>query len=115
LIKISSDGFLDIAIGRNRKESVYQNKKMLWSKLLERVEETHRTFETYQEYMKMTKDRQDDLKDVGGFVGGYLKDGSRKQVLHRQLICLDADFGTLDVWDDWNMLYGNACALQRED
>jgi len=111
LIKISSDGFLDIAIGRNRKESVYQNKKMLWSKLLERVEETHRTFETYQEYMKMTKDRQDDLKDVGGFVGGYLKDGSRKQVLHRQLICLDADFGTLDVWDDWNMLYGNACAL----
>lgn len=111
MIKISSDGFLDIAIGRNRKESVYQNKKMLWSKLLERVEETHRTFETYQEYMKMTKDRQDDLKDVGGFVGGYLKDGSRKQVLHRQLICLDADFGTLDVWDDWNMLYGNACAL----
>ena len=60
---------LDIAIGRSRKEVAYQNKKMLWSKLLEKLEETHRTHETFGEYMKMSKDKQDDLKDVGGFVG----------------------------------------------
>lgn len=42
----------------------------------------------------MTKLQQDNIKDVGGFVGGNLKNGSRKSenVLDRTILTLDVDF-----------------------
>ena len=41
----------------------------------------------------MKKSQQDELKDVGGFVAGELKDNRRKaeNVLNRCLVTLDAD------------------------
>lgn len=49
--------------------------------------------ETLAEYLKLPKSRQDDLKDVGGFVGGTLHESRRKatHVTGRDIISLDLD------------------------
>lgn len=56
----------------------------------------------------MGKKQQDDIKDVGGFVGGHLKDGRRKSgtVLCRSMLTLDMDYGTAGVVDELEMLFG---------
>jgi predicted P-loop ATPase len=61
----------------------------------------------------MKKDDRDQIKDVGGFVGGYLAGGIRKngQVRHRQLITLDLDDASPDFWDDLQLAYGNAAVV----
>lgn len=112
-MNIKHDGVFDIAIGRSRKETSWKNKEMSWSDFVTRVIQTHRTAETHAEYMRATKSRQDEIKDVGGFVGGYIHGGRRKagSVMHRQLITLDIDFGTSAFWDDFELMYGNAAVL----
>ena len=113
MIKPLNDGRLDVALGKTRKERNWKNKEVTWAWLLNRVSETHRTAETYTEYCTAKKDRQDEIKDIGGFVGGYLSGGRRKSgsVLHRQLITLDLDFADSDFWESFQMFYGNAAAL----
>jgi len=112
-IKIQHDGPLDIATGRSRRETNWRNKETTWAKLVERVSVTHRTAETQAEYTGSTKGRQDEIKDIGGFVGGYLSGGNRKagSVQHRQIITLDFDFANVDFWNDFTLTYGNAAAL----
>ena len=102
---------LDVALGNNRKTKTWKNQTMRWSDLLARMEAVTRTPETVAEYKAMNRDRQSEIKDVGGFVGGYCSQGSRSSVRHRSLVCLDADFAAPGLWDDWTMLYGNAGAV----
>ena len=61
----------------------------------------------------MSREEQSNIKDVGGFVGGYLAEGVRKNanVLYRSVATLDIDYGTLDVWDDFTMAFGFAAML----
>lgn len=110
---ISCDGHLNISVGRSRKEMNWKNKELLWSELVKRLSQTHRTAETYHEYMTSPKPRQDEIKDVGGFVGGHISGGRRKadSIMNRQILTLDIDFGTPDAFDDFVMFYGNACVL----
>lgn len=110
---ILHDGSFDIATGRNRKETSWKNREMLWTDFVQKLSTTHRTAETHAEYMTAKKVRQDEIKDIGGFVGGYLTGGRRKanNVLHRQLITLDLDFCNVDFWQDFTMLYDNAAVL----
>lgn len=112
-IHIKHDGPLDIAIGRNRKETSWKNKEWEWSDLVKKVSDTHRTAETHAEYLTAKKPRQDEIKDIGGFVGGYLSSGRRKSgnVVHRQLLTLDADFANSSFWDDFTMMYSNAAVI----
>ena len=93
------DTKLDIATGRNRKETFWKNRSVLWSNLVEKISRTHRTAETYAEYIASKKDRQDEIKDIGGYVGGYLSAGRRKNgsVQERQLVTLDIDHGPADI------------------
>lgn len=111
--KLKYDGVITIATGRNRKETRWKNKEMLWSELLEKFSSTTRTRETYEEYKKLSKSQQDDIKDVGGFVGGTLKDGRRKteNVVLRQVITLDADFVKGDLWASVETILGCGCAM----
>lgn len=113
LINIQHDGLLNIATGRSRRETNWKNKEWQWSELVSKLSETHRTAETYAEYVTSKKTRQDEIKDIGGFVGGYLSNGRRKtaNVLNRQLITLDLDFASADVWIDFTLMYGNAAVL----
>lgn len=112
-IKIKHDGTFDIATGRSRKETHWRNREISWSTFVKRISATHRTAETLSEYMASKKTRQDEIKDVGGFVGGYVNNGRRKSenITHRQLITLDIDFAKTDVWDDFTLQYGNAAAI----
>ena len=75
--------------------------------------EEHKTTETFKEYIAATKDEQSKIKDVGGYVGGYLRQGRRKpeNIVHRQLLTLDIDFAHCDFWGDFQMQFENAAVL----
>jgi len=63
--------------------------------------------------MKMPKAQQDEIKDVGGFVGGTLKGGRRtaNSVVWRQVITLDADYVKGDFWAAVETMLGCACVV----
>lgn len=102
LIRVHYDGDLLISTGRSRYETAWKNKTMPWSALLSRLARSMETPETHAEYMKMGKEQQDKIKDIGGFVGGHLKEGRRKTgcVIARQLLTLDLDFPPAEFWDN---------------
>lgn len=91
---------LNIAHAATCASGRWQNKKMTWEDFLDDLREPVRTPETIAEYLAMTKDEQGKIKDVGGFVGGYLIGGRRRKdtVKFRQLVCLDVDHGSVDTW-----------------
>jgi predicted P-loop ATPase len=107
------DGKLDIAIGMSAKSKIWKNKKLLWSELVDRLSKEHKTTETFKEYLAASKEEQSKIKDVGGYVGGYLRQGRRKpaNVVHRQLMTLDIDFAHSDFWEDFTMQFSNAAIL----
>lgn len=109
---LQHDGLLAIATGRSRKETQWKNRQLQWSELVERLRTPTRTHETVAEYKKMAKADRDQLKDVGGFVGGALKGGRRKAdaVQSRQLVTLDADFVKGDLWASVETIFGYGCA-----
>lgn len=105
-IKHGAKLVLPIATGRSRRETKWKNDNITWGELLMKLENTTKTHETMSEYLAMSKQDQDIIKDVGGFVGGTLKDGRRKNgfVICRSIITLDADFAPVDLWDDIELL-----------
>ena len=111
--ELSHDFALDIATAHSRLSKKWKNKKWQWSDLVRRCSQTKRTDESVGEYLKMTKQEQADIKDVGGFVGGYLSGGTRKtaNVMWRSVATLDIDYGTASVWDDFTMQFGFAAML----
>ena len=102
LFMVKHNGDLLISTGRSRYETAWKNKTMSWAALLNRLSRSMETPETHAEYMKMGKEQQDKIKDIGGFVGGHLRDGRRKTgyVVARQLLTLDLDFPPAEFWDD---------------
>lgn len=111
--KLSYDGNLSIAIGLNVSSKVWKNTKMSWSSLVQRLATPIITAETYKQFMTATKSEQGKIKDVGGFVGGFLTNGRRDKtnVLYRQLITLDIDFSHENFWWDFTMLFGCAAVI----
>lgn len=107
------DGKLNIAVGRSAESKLWKNKAFLFSEFVKRIGESTQTNETYKEFMLCTKPEQGKIKDVGGYVGGYLRNGRRnpKNVVHRQLMTLDIDFAHLDFWTDFVLQYPNAAIL----
>lgn len=110
-MNVQNDKALDIALGNSRKTKTWKNKTIRWSELLDRLSTATRTPETMAEYKAMTRDQQSQIKDVGGFVGGYCNNGSRSDIRFRSILCLDADFADGDLWPDWELLYGNAATI----
>ena len=110
-MNIQHDKTLDVAFGNSRKTKTWKNKPVQWSELLDRLATTTRTPETVAEYRAMNRNRQSEIKDVGGFVGGYCNNGSRSDIRFRSILCLDADFADADLWPDWELVYGNAAAV----
>jgi len=101
ILGLRNDVGLAIATGKNRFETKWKNRTLNWSGLLGKLSESVTTGETHAEYMKMSKTEQDRIKDIGGFVGGHLKEGRRKSgmVESRQIITLDLDFPPADLWE----------------
>lgn len=101
------DGEISIATGKSKKEISWKNKSMKWSALVSKLKNTTRTPETYEEYKHLSKSDRDNIKDVGGFVGGTLKEGRRKaeNVANRTLLTLDMDHVQGDVWASIEISY----------
>lgn len=112
-ISIRHDGRLRIATGQSRKTKTWKNKEMLWSELVHKLSTTTRTRETAVEYRNMHVDERSEIKDVGGYVGGVLKNGRRLkgQVAWRSMLTLDVDFGDMTLWPKVSLLFGNAICM----
>lgn len=82
-----------ISTGGSRKALNWQQVTYAIDQLFERLKTPNRGTETVAEYMSMKKSKQDDLKDIGGFVGGSLSGGRRKatNVTGRSVVTLDFD------------------------
>lgn len=102
-IYLDCDKTLFIATASSKTAKQWHNKKVNWSDLVSKCSEAVITRETISEYQSMSRDEQGTIKDVGGFVGGYLISGQRKngQVKFRSCATLDIDFGTPTSWDDF--------------
>lgn len=103
----------DIAIASHRNSKKWKNKALSWEDILDRCADTVRTPETLKEYLAFDKERQDEIKDVGGFVGGYVTGGRRKlsSVSFRSLLTLDADSALPNLFEKFQMLYGNTALM----
>ncbi len=88
-----------IAVADRRTDKKYKNIDSNWSTVSQRCNTPIRTTETVEEYPRLPKSRQDAIKDCGGFVGGHLKGGLRKNghVTYRYIGMLDADHVPTDV------------------
>lgn len=98
---LKHDWLLNIATGNSRKTKSWKNVSIPWSELLSRLSDTVRTPETVAEYKAASRDRQAEIKDVGGFVGGYCPNGRRVDVESRSVLCLDADYANTTLWGDY--------------
>ena len=101
------------AAGNSRMDKKWKNQDISWADLCARCGSTIRTTETVEEYRKLKKGQQDGIKDVGGFVGGHLREGRRKNgmVLCRSLLTLDMDYGTPDIWDEITLFHDFKCCV----
>ena len=92
-MKLKHDRQIVISVGKSRKDMNWLPQTMTVSELYARFDNPVRGVETLVNYLKLKKSQQDDLKDVGGFVGGSLSGGRRKAsaVTGRDLITLDFD------------------------
>ena len=104
---------MKIAVGNSRMDKKWKNQDVSWADLCARCGSTIRTTETVEEYRKLKKGQQDNIKDVGGFVGGHLREGRRKNgmVLCRSLLTLDMDYGTPAIWEEIVLLHDFKCCV----
>lgn len=111
--KLEYDENLSIAIGMSVSSKIWKNTKITWNALVQKLSTPVVTAETYKQFMNATKEEQSKIKDVGGFVGGFLTNGRRDKtnVLYRQLLTLDVDFSHENFWWDFTMLFDCAAVI----
>ena len=91
---IKNNRQIKIATAGTRKATAWPTSILMWSDFVDRLKTPQQSQETLQEYMAFPKAKQDDLKDVGGFVGGAIKNGGRRlssAIEGRDLVTLDLD------------------------
>ncbi|MDA9472659.1 virulence-associated E family protein [Enterococcus sp. 5H] len=109
--KINKD--INLSLGQSKTEKKWKNKTMSWAEFLDRLNTPTVTQETAQDYQKMSKSQRDTIKDVGGYVGGFLDKGRRRadSVRSRSIVTLDADSPRGDLWEDVQLLFDGAAAV----
>ncbi|MBQ6419148.1 MAG: hypothetical protein IJP54_08270 [Synergistaceae bacterium] len=87
---------LKIAVANTRMAKTWTNREITWEALCTRLSNTQKTVESLEEFLAMKRSEQDEIKDVGGYVMGHLKNGLRRagNVLCRSCITLDMDYAT---------------------
>lgn len=90
-----------IAIAPSARSTRWVNCRLSWATFSTSLSYPAVTDETIEEYFAMTRDEAGLVKDVGGYVGGFLRDGCRKKghVEYRQLVTLDLDFAPVNFWE----------------
>ena len=104
---------LFISTGNSRMEKKWNGMEMELEDFRERISHTIRTAETVEQYRKLSKAKQDDIKDVGGFVLGKLKGGRRKKdcVVFRSALTLDMDYATEDIPEQMELFFDFRCFI----
>ena len=104
---------ITISVGESKRATRWVPKTVSWERLVKRLSTPRVTDETMAEYAAMSKDQRGEVKDVGGYVGGRIEGGNRKagNITDRQLICLDADYADMGLWELWDIMVGNACLM----
>lgn len=104
---------LNIATGLKENSLVWQNKNTTWREFVTRLSTPVKTSETFKVYCNASKAEKGQIKDVGGYVAGYLRQGRRKvgNVISRSMLALDLDFANLEFWDDFTLFFNNAAVL----
>lgn len=104
---------LTISIGESKRSTHWVPREVTWEQLCRKLQTPVVTEETVSEYAAMSKEQRGEIKDVGGYVGGRIEGGNRKAgaITDRQLVCLDADYGDLSLWDTWDLMVGKACLM----
>ena len=104
---------LYVSTGNSRMDKIWNGQEMELEDFIARISVTKRTSETVTQYKKMSKAKQDAIKDVGGFVMGRLKDGRRKKenVLSRSALTLDMDYAAADIAEQLEMFFSFQCYL----
>lgn len=104
---------LTISVGESKRATRWVPKTVTWERLCKKLSTPIVTNETVAEYAAMSKDQRGDAKDVGGYVGGRIEGGVRRagNITDRQLICLDADYADMGLWDLWDIMVGKACLM----
>ena len=87
---------LKIAVANTRLAKTWTNREITWEAFTERLSTTQKTVESLEEFLAMKRGEQDEIKDVGGYVMGHLKQGLRRagSVLSRSAVTLDMDYAT---------------------
>ena len=90
---------LTISTATTRRATTWTNELTDKQALTARHADPHTSNTTTAEYHDMPKDRRDNLKDVGGYVGGHLRQGKRRKghVHGRSFITLDLDEAPTDL------------------
>ena len=90
---MQNDRKITITVGATRKATIWKPETLLLSEFWARLGNVHRSTETLSEYRDLPKAKQDELKDVGGFVAGTFKREKRRacDVTGRDIITLDLD------------------------
>ena len=90
---MTNDRVITISTAGSRWATFWPSQKLLVSELYEKLRVPARSSETLDDYISLPKRQQDDLKDVGGYVGGELANGVRKAaaIMYRDIITLDLD------------------------
>ena len=96
---MQNNRMLQISTAGSRKATQWPQSTIMRSELVEKLKTPVWGTETLDQYLALPKSRQDDLKDVGGFVMGRLKEGKRKKenVLSRSALTLDMDYAAADI------------------
>lgn len=100
---MQNDRKITISVGSSRKSTAWAPQVLLLSELYDKLRVPARSTETQAQYLAYPKPQQDDLKDVGGFIGGTLSGPRRKAgcVTGRDVLTVDMDSipagGTDDV------------------
>ena len=104
---------LNIATGKSAKSKIWKNQTFTWDAFALKLAETVKTQETLKEFLACSKEDQTSIKDVGGYVGGYLRNGRRKpeNVVYRQILTLDLDFANVNFWGDFTLFYGCSAVI----
>ena len=90
---MENNRLLAVYTARSRREAVLQAAPMEVVALFARLSNSQALPMSHDAYMHLKKPQQDDLKDMGAYIAGELKDGRRRAgcVLSRSAAVLDAD------------------------
>lgn len=104
---MNKDTIIEIAVAFTAQAKTWKNKKLSWGDFLQKLRQPVVKDITFKQYKALAKKDAAKVKDVGGYVGGYLRGGKRSpaNVSYRQLLTLDIDFGTPDFWEAFTFVY----------